>query len=194
MNHDWLELWKSTLKFKFVQQIALKVNRSCLFCSRMVKGFKDGKGTFHPIGQSKGVRSRRDTSSSKTEGVKIRNKRYAKEKKFKPVLDEDGDIDVHDPTNQTKLEEILEVETARKEEKLIDDEDGYEELLNSGTDDVTAMGVTVGAGTFLRDHDSIAFREALLNYADGIRPEIHDDLEEQIDEEESLREGKYVEL
>ncbi len=44
----------------------------------MVKGFKDGKGTFHPITQSKGVRSRRDTSQ-KTVGMKIeRNKRYAK--------------------------------------------------------------------------------------------------------------------
>ncbi len=44
----------------------------------MVKGFKDGKGTFHPITQSKGVRSRRDTSQ-KPVGMKIeRNKRYAK--------------------------------------------------------------------------------------------------------------------
>ena len=36
----------------------------------MVKGFKDGKGTFHPITQSKGVRSRRDTSQN-LDGVKI---------------------------------------------------------------------------------------------------------------------------
>ncbi len=192
MNHDWLELWKSTLKFKFVQQIALKVNRSCLFCSIMVKGFKDGKGTFHPIGQSKGVRSRRDTS--KTEGVKIRNKRYAKEKKFKPILDEDGDIDVNNKKNQERLEEIIEEETARREEKLIENEDAYEELLNSGTDDVTAMGVTVGAGTFLREHDPIAFRESLLNYADGTRPEIEQEVREEIDEEDSLEGNRFLTL
>jgi len=40
----------------------------------MVRGFKDDKGTFHPVGQSKGVRSRRDTSQ-KTHGVKIRKAR-----------------------------------------------------------------------------------------------------------------------
>ncbi|MCP6727109.1 MAG: hypothetical protein KJI69_03735 [Patescibacteria group bacterium] len=34
----------------------------------MVKGFKDGTGKFHPISQTKGVRSRRDTSQ-KTQGV-----------------------------------------------------------------------------------------------------------------------------
>lgn len=118
--------------------------------------------------------------------------RKAREKKFKPVLDEDGDIDTHDQTNQTKLEELIEEETARREEKLIEDEDAYEELLNSGTDDVTAMGVTIGAGTFLREHDHIAFRTSLLDYADGTRQEIKDELEEEIDEEESLEEGKYV--
>jgi len=36
----------------------------------MVKGFKDANAKFHPISQSKGVRSRRDTSQ-KLDGVKI---------------------------------------------------------------------------------------------------------------------------
>ena len=40
----------------------------------MVKGFKDANAKFHPISQSKGVRSRRDTSA-KTQGVKIRKQR-----------------------------------------------------------------------------------------------------------------------
>ncbi len=40
----------------------------------MVKGFKDAKDNFHPITQSKGVRSRRDTSQ-KTQGVVIRKQR-----------------------------------------------------------------------------------------------------------------------
>jgi len=159
----------------------------------MVKGFKDANDNFHPISQSKGVRSPSDTSQ-KNEGVLIRKKRIVKEKKFKPVRDEDGDIDIQDPTNQTKLDEIIEEETARREEKLIEDEDAYEEFLNSGTDDVTALGVTVGAGTFLREHDPIAFRESLLDYADGTRPEIHDEASEDADEEESLIQGKYVAL
>jgi len=37
----------------------------------MVKGFKDANAKFHPISQSKGVRSRRDTSA-KTEGVLLK--------------------------------------------------------------------------------------------------------------------------
>jgi hypothetical protein len=153
-----------------------------------MKGHMEKDG-FHPHTQNKGVRKSRD-QKSKTDGVKIERK--AREKKFKPVLDEDGDIDTHDQTNQMKLEELVEEETARREEKLIEDEDAYEELLNSGTDDVTSMGVTVGAGTFLRQHDHIAFRTSLLDYADGTRQEIKDELEEEIDEEESLEEGKYV--
>ena len=36
-----------------------------------MKGFKDSKGKFHPINQSKGVRSRRDTSE-KTKGVRLK--------------------------------------------------------------------------------------------------------------------------
>ncbi len=40
----------------------------------MVKGFKDAKGDFHPITQSKGVRSRRDTSQ-KIMGVKLERKK-----------------------------------------------------------------------------------------------------------------------
>ncbi len=173
-----------------------------------MKGFtKDGK--FHPIKPyNKKLRSKREPFIVTKDGVKIsqaklnqmqrdagvRGKRYAKEKKFKPVLDEDGDIDIRDPTNQMKLDEIIEEETAKREERLIEDEDAYEELVNSGTDDVTAMGITVGAGTFLREHDPIAFRESLLDYADGTRPEIHDEASEDADEEESLRQGKYVAL
>ena len=37
----------------------------------MVKGFKDAKGDFHPITQSKGVRSRRDTPT-RPEGVLLK--------------------------------------------------------------------------------------------------------------------------
>lgn len=37
----------------------------------MVKGFKDAKGDFHPISQTKGVRSRRDTPT-RPEGVLLK--------------------------------------------------------------------------------------------------------------------------
>jgi len=115
-----------------------------------------------------------------------------KARSFKPILDEDGDIDVDNEKNQQRLEEIIEEETARREEKLIENEDAYEELLNSGTDDVTAMGITVGAGTFLREHDPIAFRESLL--ADGTRPEIEQEVRDEIDEEDSLEGDRFLTL
>jgi len=51
----------------------------------MVKGFKDGKGNFHPISQSKGVRSRRDTSQ-KTEGV-LQKTRFDTGTSMKQFLD-----------------------------------------------------------------------------------------------------------
>ena len=73
MGHDWLELWKSTLKFNFVQQIALKVIRSCLFYSRMTIGFKKGN-KFIPTSSKGTTRKKRIESKNDLEnggGVKL---------------------------------------------------------------------------------------------------------------------------
>ena len=87
MGHDWLELWKSTLKFNFLQQIALKVIRSWLFYSRMTIGFKKGN-KFIPTSSKGTTRKKRFSESTSykkqiqmnqtmhSEGIRL--KRYAK--------------------------------------------------------------------------------------------------------------------
>ena len=71
MGHDWLEWWKSTLKFNFLQQIALKVIRSCLFYSRMTIGFKKGN-KFIPT-SSKGTSRKKRFSESTSYKKQIQN-------------------------------------------------------------------------------------------------------------------------
>jgi len=73
MGRDWLELWKSTLKFNIFRQIALKVIRSWLFYSRMTIGFKKGN-KFIPTSSKGTTRKKRMESKdvlSPINGVKI---------------------------------------------------------------------------------------------------------------------------
>ncbi len=110
--------------------------------------------------------------------------------KFVAVRDEDGDIDVFDKTNLDRIEEIIEVEAERRiEDFSLDD---YEEVLNELEPQVESGGVSEPAGSFQRRNDITAFRGGKNDYADGQRDEFQSQVRNEIDEEESLKENKFV--
>jgi hypothetical protein len=93
-----------------------------------MKGFKDSKGNFHPITQSKGVRSRRDTTN-KTQGVKIRKGRWddndkrfmvsqagveLKSNEIKPSIETDNLSEAIRLIDKGGYTEILDLETGNK--------------------------------------------------------------------------------
>ncbi len=105
--------------------------------------------------------------------------------------------DVEDGTDafDEKLEELNdEMETEVREEKEEElDNDAYDDWLDNLGDDVGVGSLNIGSpARVLQDIDPTAYRVGYSDWSDGERDRITDEVTNEIDEEESIKAGEFV--
>lgn len=95
-----------------------------------------------------------------------------------------------------KIDERLddEIENVREEKEEELDEDAYDEYLDNLGDDVGIGNLNIGSpAKVLEDVDPTAYRVGFSDWADGERERIEDEVRDEIDEDESIKSGEFIE-
>ncbi len=106
--------------------------------------------------------------------------------------DIENDEDVYLNKLQQRTDELDSVVSQEKEDEL--DNDAYDEFLDNLGDDVGVGSLNIGSPALvLKEVDPTAYRVGYSEWSDGERDRITDEVTDEIDEDESIKTGMFVE-